>query len=93
MSHHGREYEDDRNQCGEWCERNARRASLADFVLELADAEVERDWLTVRAEAERRLVAAGYPCQAHRMAAKAKALRAAELDAQIERLRAERAKL
>lgn len=94
MSHHGREYEDD-NRCDSTCAANFSKVQSA-VALIAAIAKEGGDRSRSGGPAphvlcDRWLEANGYDCEASRR--RQREQRAVQLDAEIERLRAERAKL
>lgn len=88
MSHHGREYEDDREICGAVCSITSTNLKNAIEFIQAIAVDPTSGHATRAAEFLERNGFDG-PLRA----AREKKRRATELDAEIERLRAERAKL
>ena len=97
MSHHGRE--DEVEECGAWCADNARKLCAAHKALEtIASIDPDEDYrntrcATVRRIADAWLVESGYPGVDELRERAKRERRAAELDAEIACLQAERVKL
>jgi hypothetical protein len=91
MSHHGRE--DEREECGSAYRDTAHALRMAISVLQdvASGTWIPVDGRSVAENVDRWLAENGYDCPTTRKNARER--RAVELDAEIERLRAERAKL